>query len=275
MHKKLMLRRSGFLIGPGSARVPRAVSGGPPGAVRQKGLGGTPKPARGTRALPGPAVSRPISYYLVFTPHAWPAALLVEQEFKFKQFPGHRWVSLDGVRDGRAAGLAIINDAKYGYSTPGPDLRVSIVRGAPYALHRKPEPGVDYLWMDQGAQTFRMLLIPHDGDWSDAGLTRAADEFTAPVPAILQGMHPGARPQSDSFLSVDADNITIAAIKLAEDDDDLILRCHETDGRPAAAAVRLHFAGKNWSGRFRPHEIKTLRFNRSTGAFREVNLLEE
>jgi alpha-mannosidase len=189
--------------------------------------------------------------------------------------PGHRWVNISGVRGGRAAGLAIVNDAKYGYSVPGSDLRISIVRGTPYALHRKPEPDMDYLWMDQGVQTFRMLLIPHDGAWNDARLTRAADEFTTPVPVILQGIHPGARSQADSFLSIDADNITIAAIKLAEDDDDLVLRCHETEGRPAAATVRLHFAGKNWSGRFRPHEIKTLRFNRSTGSFREVSLLED
>jgi alpha-mannosidase len=189
--------------------------------------------------------------------------------------PGHRWVSLDGVREGRAAGLAIINDAKYGYSTPGPEIRVSVARGAPYALHRKPEPGVDYLWMDQGVQTLRMLLIPHDGAWGDARLTRAAEEFTAPVPVIFQGIHPGVRAQSDSFLSIDADNITIAAIKLAEDNDDLVLRCHETEGRPADAAVRLHFAGKTWNGHFRPHELKTLRFNRSTGTFREASLLEE
>jgi hypothetical protein len=61
-NEKLMLRRRGFAGCSGSARVARAVPGVPPGTVRAKGLGGTPKPARGTRALPEHATPRNISY---------------------------------------------------------------------------------------------------------------------------------------------------------------------------------------------------------------------
>ena len=190
--------------------------------------------------------------------------------------PGQRWLDVSGGGDGKFRGVALINDAKYGYSVVDDDLQVSIVRSPPFALHRKPEKDYDYrYWMDQGEQRFRMWLAPHDGGWEDAGLTRLAEEFTAPVPVILQGIHRGKRPQSDSFISVDADNIIISVIKQAEDNEDMILRCYETNGRPAKASINLHFAGKSWNGSFNPYEIKTLRFIKETKEFREVNLLEE
>ena len=71
------------------------------------------------------------------------------------------------------------------------DLRISIARGAVFAQHqpRKLEPNGEYLWQDQGEQTFRMLLVPHSGAWQDAGIVRLAEEFTAPLPIIYQGIH--------------------------------------------------------------------------------------
>lgn len=192
--------------------------------------------------------------------------------------PGQRWIDISGTRPGPGvrAGLALINDAKYGYSTPGGDLRVTVVRSPPYALHRKPDPQFDYHhWMDQGEQTFRLKLVPHDGDWTAVNLPRLAEEFTVPALILLQGIHPGARPQSASFLSIDAASINVTAIKQAEDNDDLVFRCHETAGRATTATLALHFAGKKWTGDFRSHEIKTLRFNRATCTFTETNALEE
>ncbi len=117
--------------------------------------------------------------------------------------PGQRWVDLSGERAGSVYGLAIINDAKYGYSVQGNDLRVSIARGAIYAQDsgRKVDPKGEYLWQDQGEQTFRMLLMPHAGTWQDVEVVRRAEEFTAPVPVLYQGIHGGSRPHG-GFLSV-------------------------------------------------------------------------
>ena len=82
-------------------------------------------------------------------------------------------------------------------------------------------------------------------------------------------------PKSASFLSVDKPNIIVSAIKEAEDNDDVIIRCVETSGIPTTAAIDLRFAGRRWKGSFRSCEIKTLRVNRGTGRITEVNLLEE
>jgi alpha-mannosidase len=191
--------------------------------------------------------------------------------------PGQRWIDLSGERAGKKYGLAVINDAKYGYSVQGNDLRISVVRGAVYAQHdpHKLEPNGEYIWQDQGEQTFRMLLLPHAGAWQDAGVVRRAEELTAPVPVLYQGIHPGTRPLSASFLSVDAPDVVVSVVKKAEDGDDLIVRCYETAGRAAEATLDLGLVNRRWEGTFRPLEIKTLRVPRAGGAIREVNLLEQ
>jgi alpha-mannosidase len=191
--------------------------------------------------------------------------------------PGQRWIDLSGDRAGKEYGLAVINDAKYGYSVQDNDMRISIARSAVFAQHqpRKLEPNGEYLWQDQGEQTLRMLLAPHAGAWQEAGIVRSAEEFTAPVPVIYQGIHGGNRPFSGSFISVDAPNVVVSVVKKAEEGNDLIIRCYETAGRPTQASLDLGLVKRRWSGNFHPLEIKTLRVPIAGGEIREVNLLEQ
>jgi alpha-mannosidase len=192
--------------------------------------------------------------------------------------PGQRWIDLSGDRNGAAYGLTVLNDAKYGYSVQDNDLRVSIVRGAIYAQHqpRKLDPNGEYIWQDQGIQTFRMVLAPHAGAWQDAGIVHMAEELTAPVPVLFQGIHKGTRPESASFLSVDVPNVVVSDVKQAEDGTDLIIRCYETAGRTTTASLDLGLVHRQWTGRFHPLEIKTLRVPLAAeGKIREVNALEQ
>jgi alpha-mannosidase len=192
--------------------------------------------------------------------------------------PGQRWLDVSGDRAGKTYGLAVLNDAKYGYSVQDNDLRVSIVRGAVYALHqpRKVEPNTEYQWQDQGIQTFRMILVPHSGDWRDAGIVHMAEELVDPVPVIYQGIHRGARTPSGSFLSVDVPNVVIEVVKQAEEGNDLIVRCYETSGRETKASLEIGMLHRRWTGEFHPLEIKTLRIPlAAVGKIREVNALEQ
>jgi alpha-mannosidase len=201
----------------------------------------------------------------------------IRRENNGHEYPGQRWIDLTGSRGAQAYGLTVINDAKYGYDVSGNDMRISIARSAVYAQHnpRVVQKDVEYIWQDQGIQTFRMLLVPHQGDWRDAAAVRRAEEFTAPLPVMYQGIHPGTLKQSASFLSVDAGNVVVAAMKKAEAGGDLIIRCYETDGKGSRATIELPFIQRRWSGQFRPYEIKTLRVPMPSGTIREVNALEE
>ena len=192
--------------------------------------------------------------------------------------PGQRWVDLSGERNGKTYGLAVLNDAKYGYSVQDNDLRVSIVRGAAYAQHQpaKIDPSGEYIWQDQGIQTFRMVLAPHAGTWQDAGIVRMAEELTAPVPVLYQGIHRGTRAQSASFLSVDVPDVVVSDVKQAEDGNDLVIRCYETAGHATKASLELGLVHRHWTGEFHPLEIKTLRVPLAPqGKIREVNALEQ
>jgi len=192
--------------------------------------------------------------------------------------PGQRWIDLSGERNGKQYGLTVLNDAKYGYSVQDNDLRVSIVRGAAYAQHqpRHIDPNGEYIWQDQGIQTFRMVLAPHAGAWQDAGVVHMAEELTAPVPILYQGIHKGTRAQAASFLSVDVPDVVVSDVKQAEDGNDLIIRCYETAGRATKASLDLGLVHRHWTGEFHPLEIKTLRVPlAAAGKIREVNALEQ
>ncbi|MEI7830513.1 MAG: glycoside hydrolase family 38 C-terminal domain-containing protein [Prolixibacteraceae bacterium] len=191
--------------------------------------------------------------------------------------PGQRWIDVTGKRGSVNYGLSVFNDAKYGYSIAGSDLRISVARSAVYAHHNPKvlDMKAEHLWQDQGIQTFRLLLVPHVGNWQHSNMVRIAEEFMAPSIPIYQGIHRGSMPKSGSFLAVDAQNIIVSAVKQSEVGEDLILRCVETNGKAVTANLDLGFAKKKWSGNFRPYEIKTLRFNAKSGGIKEVNLLEE
>ncbi len=193
------------------------------------------------------------------------------------EVPGQRWVDLSGKQAGGPSGLAIVNDAKYGYSVRGSDVRISVARSAVYAQHdpHKLDPNGEYIWQDQGRQTLRLLLIPHRGTWQEGGVVRAAEEYVAPVPVMYQGIHPGQRPLAASFLSVDVPNVVVSVLKKAEDGQDLLVRCYETAGRATQATLDMALVNRRWTGSFRPSEIKTLRVPLGGGVIREVNLIEE
>ena len=128
--------------------------------------------------------------------------------------------------------------------------------------------------MDQGIQTMRMLLVPHNESWQKSNIVRIAEEFMSPCPITYQGIHTGKLPKSGSFLSVDAPNVIVASVKQSENGEDIIVRCVEATGKQTTASLDLKFAHHKWSGNFRPSEIKTLRISK-TGTIKEVNLLEE
>jgi alpha-mannosidase len=156
-------------------------------------------------------------------------------------------------------------------------MRISVARSAVYAHHNPKvlDMKAEHIWMDQGIQTFRMLLVPHSDTWEKSKVPRIAEEFISPSVAIYQGIHGGSMPKSGSFLSVDVPNVIVTAIKLSESGEDIIIRCVETSSSATSASIDLRFVGRKWSGDFRPCEIKTLRINKNSGEIKEVNLLEE
>ncbi|MBS1167238.1 MAG: alpha-mannosidase [Proteobacteria bacterium] len=141
----------------------------------------------------------------------------------------HRWVDLS---DGDA-GLAVLNDCKYGYDARGNRLRITLLRSPVY-----PWPEAD-----QGEHRFRLALMPHRGFATDGGvIVEAAEDFNMPLRWLGQVAAPSAPVDVEPPLALDGDGVAVAAIKKADDDDGLVVRLYETRGRRAEVGVSTPFA---------------------------------
>lgn len=226
------------------------------------------------------AVTAPVSTYEV--PFG-----AVERPVDGGENPGQSWVDISGRIGGRPAGLAVVNNAKHGYdvspATDGgdtPSIGITALRSPVYAWHdpRQLDPGESYSYQDQGSQSFRYLLVPHGGDWREAGLPRRAAELGSPVRAMLESFHSGSLPARDGYATDGGGQVMVTAVKGSEDGPaqgpDLIVRAVETTGRVGKARIELPLVGRVIEADFGPSQIRTFRVPADGGEVREVDLIE-
>jgi alpha-mannosidase len=123
-----------------------------------------------------------------------------------------RWADL-GDAD---YGVALLNDCKHGYDIHESVMRLSLLRAPTH-----PDPSAD-----QGFHRFTYALMPHMGDWREAGVIEAAEELNA-VLGVPR-----------SLVTVDTPQVRVEAIKRAEDSEAVIVRLYEAWGRPCRASIK-------------------------------------
>src|SRR5262249_42208544 len=89
---------------------------------------------------------------------------------------------------------------------------------------------------DLGAHEFSYAVLPHAGDWRQAGVVAEAAAFNAPLLWM-----PGSEGER-CFARVDG-GLVLDTVKRAEDADALILRLYEPHGAPGAGAAPARPAG--------------------------------
>ncbi|WJH37529.1 glycosyl hydrolase-related protein [Paenibacillus sp. CC-CFT747] len=217
---------------------------------------------------------------LIFTRQSYEQPFgYIEREHNGEEEPGQTWVDYSGIvrEGGTVYGLSLMNDSKYSYSIHNKELALTVLRSPIYAHHDPlvPDPDGHYSFIDQGIQHLNYSLLPHEGGWETAGTVKRAAELNQRPTVIIETYHEGELPQTDSFLSIDQDNIIMSALKQAEDNDDLILRCYETSKIATKAVIRLPKWNRTIEADFGPCEIKTFRIPKDLGlTVTETNLLE-
>lgn len=201
----------------------------------------------------------------------------IEREATGDEEPGQSWLDVSGtVREtGETYGLSLLNDGKYSFDVNVRDIGLTVLRSPVYAHHipTQPQPDRDYSYIDQGMQTFTYSLLPHAGSWETAGTVRRAAELNQRPIALLGTYHDGSLPQSRATVEVTPENIVVGAVKLAEDNDDLIVRCYESSRVATEAELRVGERVIPLS--FGACEIKTIRVPRDDSQpVMETNLLE-
>ncbi|MGA8938724.1 MAG: glycoside hydrolase family 38 C-terminal domain-containing protein, partial [Acidobacteriaceae bacterium] len=191
------------------------------------------------------------------------------EDAKF-EVPAQRWADLG---DGHH-GFSLINESKYGYDGVGNLLRLTLLRSPIW-----PDPDAD-----RGTQHFTYEIYPHTGSWKDALTVRRGYELNTPLLAEQVFAHTGAMPPTHSFVSLDAPNVTLSAVKKAEDANALIFRMYEWAGKqtevklhvpagaqyavetnmmedPLPSADHLPMSGDTITVAIKPYEILTLQVN--------------
>jgi alpha-mannosidase len=140
------------------------------------------------------------------------------------EVPALRWADLGDTHQG----FSLLNDSKYGYDAVGNLLRLTLLRSPIW-----PDPDAD-----RGTQHFTYELYPHAGSWKDALTVHRGYELNTPLLAEQVFAHTGELPATHSFVSLDAPNVTLSAVKKAEDANGLIFRMYEWAGK--ATEVKLH-----------------------------------
>ena len=138
------------------------------------------------------------------------------------EVPLHKWMDVGE----HGFGVALLSESKYGGSTHGNVMRLSLLRGTNY-----PDPNAD-----RGRHRFSYAILPHAGDWRDAGVVAEGYAFNVPLLATK-----GPPDEARSFASVDTPNLVIDTIKKAEDDDSIVLRLYECHGARGRGTLRLGF----------------------------------
>jgi alpha-mannosidase len=69
--------------------------------------------------------------------------------------------------------------------------------------------------------------MPHRGSYIEAETVRNAYELNVPMTAVITESKSGKLPASDSFFSVDAENVIIEVVKKAEKENAVILRLYD------------------------------------------------
>jgi alpha-mannosidase len=140
------------------------------------------------------------------------------------EVPAQRWADLGDAKQG----LTLLNDVKFGYDAEGNTLRLTLLRSATW-----PDEVAD-----KGRQQFRYALYPHAGSWKQSLTVRRGYELNDPLKAEQVFSHTGTLPAEHSWASIENPNVTLTAIKKAEDSDALVFRMYEWAG--TASEVKLH-----------------------------------
>ncbi|MEO7716018.1 MAG: glycoside hydrolase family 38 C-terminal domain-containing protein [Capsulimonas sp.] len=158
------------------------------------------------------------------------------------EVPAHQWFDLTDT-NGRY-GVSVLNQDKYGSDKPDDHtLRLTLLY----------TPGVNGGYQDQGTQDLGRheilyALQGHAGDWRQGQTPWEAARLNQPLVAFQTPSHAGTLGKTFSLLQSSSPQVSVDAVKQAEDGREIIIRVNELSGK-SAKSVTLAMAGAIVSAR--------------------------
>ncbi len=148
--------------------------------------------------------------------------------------------------------MTVSCDNTFAYDFDGENINFTAVRNVLFAHLNDGsfKPSTDLPYMGQGI-TEGKFKVTFDGNPAKAGAL-----FQNPPVIVCEANHDGTMPSEMSFAGADADNVMLTVVKPAENDDTLVVRLYETEGKKTDCNIKIF--DKVYSSSFGEKEIKTL-----------------
>lgn len=126
-------------------------------------------------------------------------------------------------------GVSLLNNCKYGHEVDGNRMMITLLKGP-----MNPDPESDL-----GEHCFTYSIYPHKEKWTRAETLLRGLQLNQPLETVPFTVTSDTGCGERSFVSVNADNILLEALKKSEDGTGYILRLSEKKGRSSRAEVCL------------------------------------
>ncbi|MBZ2175071.1 discoidin domain-containing protein [Schnuerera sp. xch1] len=144
------------------------------------------------------------------------------------EVPAQQWADITDISG--EYGVSILNDCKYGWDKPEDNiLRLTLIHTPKYSFGNNKQD-----IQDIGENRFLYSIYGHEGDWVEGDTVTQGERVNQPLRAFQTVKHDGDFGKNISFLNIDNPQITVKALKQAEDSNEVIIRVQETSGNPAS-----------------------------------------
>jgi alpha-mannosidase len=145
------------------------------------------------------------------------------------EVPSHQWFDLTDPHVNY--GVTILAPTKYGSDKPADNTLCLTLLYTPGAADTAAY--VEQRTQDWGRHEFVYGISGHRGDWRAGKSDWQAARIGQPMFAFRTASHPGKLGRQFSLLRSSSDQVMVRTVKLAEDNDQVIVRLQELNGTPA------------------------------------------
>lgn len=154
-------------------------------------------------------------------------------------FAAQNWVSCQEEE----YGLALINTGNPGYWIEENNLDLILLWSVNQVLPAKRYNAP--LAKELGEHIFKYSLYPYQRSWQGAKIVQRGTEVNTPLMGMVKRRpQQGTLPSSKSLIKVKPDNFILSVLKKTEDDNDVVIRGYETQGKDSQVKIYFGFPVK-------------------------------
>jgi len=193
-----------------------------------------------------------------------------------REIVAQKWTAVKDKEDMGA--VRVINNCVYGSDCNNGEIKVSLIRSAPYAslpVFKRQLIAQDRFTdrIDQGERCFTLFL--KGGNIEE--VLEKADRDALNLnekPYVLSFFPSGLGIKPESLVTLSDDTVQMTAFKKSEDSNDFIIRLFEPTGNSRSTKIFIPVLGIEEKINFKGFEIKTFRINIKSKNLAETDLME-